>query len=251
MRYPSYPSQPYTGDLPSMVAVGPSDARYSSSVAPRYAAPFDRRYGRKLAGTDTDVSDESADPGYASNELALLAEMDDIQANGIFDPPGTHPNVHPDAGVFAARYSLPGYHAREVPFSKSEVVDATTGRRVVGVPSGAVALDSAAQIAFIEQGLYQTPQNVVDWQSASPMPGVSIANWMQNPQSVGPSGYGPPVAPTATPLPVHGYGYYGDAAATPAPIATPAASTTTSVLGTVVIVGLSAGVLYALLRKKK
>lgn len=222
MRYPNYPSQPYTGDLPSMVAVGPSDTRYSSGTASHYAAPFDRRYGRRLAGTDVEVEDESADPGYASNELDLLAEMDDIQANGIFDPPGTHPNIHPDAGVFAARYSLPGYHAREVPFAKSEVVDATTGRQVVAVPSGAVSLDSQAQIAFIEQGLYETPQSVVRWQEARPMPSTSIANWMQNPQTI--AGLGADSAPLSP--------------------------TAKLVLGTL-LVGGSAGVLYALMRGKK
>lgn len=226
MRYPMYPSQPYTGDLPSMVAVGPSDTRYTSNLAPRYEAPFDRRYGRRLAGTDFDVSDESADPGWASNELELLAEMDDIQSNGVFDPPGMHPNVHPDAGVFAARYSLPGYHAREVPFSKTEVVDATTGRRVVAVPSGAVSLDSAAQAAFIEQGRYNTPKPVVRWQEAAPMPGVNIADWMQDPQSIGPSGYG-----------IQGFG--------------DAAPSTTSTATKVICVGVAAGVLYALFRKKK
>jgi len=221
MRYPNYPSQPYTGDLPSMVAVGPSDTRYSSNASPHYEAPFDRRYGRRLAGIDVEVSDESAEPGWAINELNALAELDDIQSNGVFDPPGTHPNVHPDAGVFAARYSLPGYHAREVPFSKSEVVDATTGRRVVGVPSGAVSLDSAAQIAFIEQGRYSTPRNVVRWQSAAPMPGVNIADWVQNPQSIA--------------------GMGADAAPAPGP----------STAVKVIAVGLSVGVLYALFRKKK
>ncbi len=225
MRYPNYPSQPYTGDLPSMVAVGPSDARYSSNLAPHYQAPFDRRYGRKLAGTDVEVEDESAAPGWAINELEALAEMDDIQANGIFDPPGTHPNIHPDAGVFAARYSLPGYHAREVPFSKTEVVDATTGRRVVAVPSGAVALDSAAQIAYIEQGLYKTPKNVVDWQSASPMPGVNIADWMQDPQTIATSGFGDDT--------------------------TTATASTASIATKVILAGAAAGVLYALFRKKK
>ncbi len=233
MRYPMYPSQPYTGDLPSMVAVGPSDLRYTSNLAPGQAVPFDRRYGRRLAGTDTDVSDESADPGWASNELELLAEMDDIQSNGVFDPPGTHPNVHPDAGVFAARYSLPGYHAREVPFSKTEVVDATTGRRVVAVPSGAVSLDSAAQIAFIEQGRYSTPRNVVRWQEAAPMPGVNISNWMQDPQSIRDSGYG-----------VQGFG-------ADAPLTAPApAAGSSSTVVKVLLVGAAAGALYALFRKK-
>jgi hypothetical protein len=225
MRYPQYDSQPYTGDLPSMVAVGPSDARYTGGTAPRYTVPFDRRYGRRLAGLGVDVADESSDPGWASNELELLAEMDDVQGNGVFDPPGTHPNIHPDAGVFAARYSLPGYHAREIPFAKSEVLDATTGRPVIGVPSGAVSLDSAAQIAFIEQGMYKTPENVVRWQEAAPMPGASIANWMQNPQTIA------------------GFGGFGDA---PAPIPASPAST----IGKVLLVGVSAGVLFALLRKK-
>jgi len=224
--YPHYPPQPYTGDLPSMVEVGPSDARYSSNLAPHYEAPFDRRYGRRLAGLGIDVSDESTDPGWAKNELEIYAEMDDVQGNGVFDPPGTHPNIHPDAGIMAARYSLPGYHAREVPFSKTEVVDATTGRRVIAVPSGAVSLDSAAQIAFIEQGRYSTPENVVRWQEAAPMPGVNIANWMQNPQSVA------------------GFGGLGDG---PAPVPT----NTGAIIGKVLIVGVSAGVLWALFRKKK
>lgn len=219
-QYPHAAPQPYTGNLPTMYEMGPSDARPSSGTAHAYAAPFDARYGRRLAGTDFDVEDESADPGYASNELALLAEMDDIEANGIFDPPGTHPNIHPDAGVFAARYSLPGYSARERPFSKTEVVDATTGRPIVAVPSGAVALDSAAQIAFIEQGMYQTPENVVRWQEAQPMRSQSIANWMQNPQSI--SGFG------------------ADAAAP--------GMTTQQIVLTTLAVGASAGVLYALFR---
>ena len=231
--YPNYDSQPYTGNLLSMVEAGPSDARYSSGTAPAYAAPFDRRYGRRLAGTDLDVSDESTDPGYASNELEVLAEMDDIQGNGVFDPPGTHPNIHPDAGVLAARYSLPGYHAREIPFAKSEVVDATTGRRVIGIPSGAVSLDSAAQIAFIEQGRYRTPRPVQNWQSASPMPGVSIANWMQDPQTISPN--------TA----ISGMRGFGDAAAAPVP------TNTAKIVGTVLVVGLAGGALYALTRKKK
>jgi hypothetical protein len=214
-----------------MYDAGASDARYTSGTGPAYAAPFDRRYGRRLAGSDVEVEDESADPGYASNELDLLAEMDDIQANGIFDPPGTHPNIHPDAGVFAARYSLPGYHAREIPFSVTEVRDATTGRRVVAVPSGAVSLDSAAQIAFIEQGLYKTPENVVRWQQAQPMPFQSIADWTQNPQAIGPGA-------------VSGF---GDATAATAPVP----MSTGKIVAMTLAVGAAGGVLYALLSKKK
>lgn len=222
MHYPKYPSQPNSGTPLTMFQSGPSDARPSSGTAPHFAAPFDARYGRRLAGTDMDVSDESSDPGYASNELDLLSEMDDIQDNGIFDPPGTHPNIHPDATIFAARFSLPGYHAREVPFSQTEVVDATTGRRVVAVPSGAVAIDPQAQIAFIEQGLYRRPEAVTHWESATRMPGVSIENWMQNPE------------------PIAGFG--ADAA--------PVGMTTQQIVLTTLAVGASAGILYALLKKK-
>jgi hypothetical protein len=236
-HYPNYPSQPYTGDLPSMVAVGPSDTRYTSDLAPSQQVPFDRRYGRRLAGTDFDVQDESSDPGYALNELNQLADMDDVQGNGVFDPPGTHPNIHPDAGVFAARFSLPGYHAREVPFSQTEIVDQTTGRRVVAVPSGAVSLDSAAQIAFIEQGRYKTPQNVVRWQEAAPMPGVSISDWMQNPQGINAE-----AAPAVNGF--RGWGGLGDA---PAPIP----SSTAATVGKVIVVGVAAGCLWALFGKKK
>ena len=84
MHYPKYPSQPNSGTPLTMYQSGPSDARPSSGTAPRFAVPFDRRYGRRLAGTDLDVSDETSDQGYASNELDLLAEMDDIQDNVYF-----------------------------------------------------------------------------------------------------------------------------------------------------------------------
>ena len=180
--YPAYPSQPYRGGtLPTMEEVGPPDTRYSSGTAPFYESGIQSMYGRNLAGTDHEVQDERAEPAWATNELALYARQDDVQGSGIFDPPGTHPNIHPDAGVFATRYSLPGYHARERPFSESEVVDVTTGRPIRAVPAGAVAMDSAAQIAFIEAGLYGPPQPLISASRRRPMRRRSIANTMQNP----------------------------------------------------------------------
>lgn len=184
--YPVYPSQPYRGGtLPSMEQVGPPDTRYSSGTAPFYESGIQSMYGRSLAGSDHTVQDEKAEPAWASNELAHYAEMDDVQGSGIFDPPGTHPNIHPDAGVFATNYSLPGYHAREVPFSNTEVRDVTTGRPVRAVPSGAVAFDSAAQIAFIEDNLYGPPRPIVNASYRKPMRSFSIANTMQNPVPIG------------------------------------------------------------------
>jgi len=184
--YPVYPSQPYTGGtLPTMVEAGPPDTRYSSGTAPTYEAGIMSMYGRNLAGTGEAVQDENSEPAWASNELNFYARPDDVQGSGIFDPPGTHPNIHPDAGVFATHFSLPGYHARERPFSETEVLDATTGRPVRAVPSGAVAFDSAAQIAFLENGAYAPPAPIVAASYRSPMRSRSIANVMQNPIAIG------------------------------------------------------------------
>jgi hypothetical protein len=140
-------------------------------------------YGRNLAGVE--VQDEGAEPGWTATELKYLAETDDVQGNGVFDPPGAHPNIHPDAGVFAARYSIPGYEARERPFSLSEVRDVTTGRRIRAVPSGAVAMDSAAQIAFLERGMYSPPEPIINDVTAQNAPMVQTAMVFQNPQPIG------------------------------------------------------------------
>lgn len=231
MRYPSYPSQPYTGNLLTGKQGGPPDARFTSITAPVYQAPIDARYGRQLAGDGPTVQDENAEPdnAWAVNELALLREQDDVQGDGIFDPPGTHPNVYPDAGVLAARFSLPGYHVREVPFRYSEVRDATTGRPIIPVPNGAVSLDTPAKLAQLERGLYAPAQPVVWSNRGGQVRDESIVNVVQNPE------------------PVRGIGRWGfgeDAA--PVPPATPSSTKTiVAVLG----VGLAAGALYALLRK--
>ena len=180
-QYPFYPQQPNSG---TFGPPGSPDLRPSQAPAPFYQAQIDQQYGRRLAGVG-EVQDEGANPGWAANELELLSEMDDVQGNGVFDPPGSHPNIHPDAGILAARYSLPGYDARERPFSMSEVRDVTTGRRIRVVPGGAVAMDSAAQIAFIEQGLYDPPNPIINDVTAQQTPEVSTAMVFQNPQPIG------------------------------------------------------------------
>lgn len=179
-RYPVLNRQPNTGEYGPP---GSPDLRPSWAPAPVFQAKLDRARGRTLAGME--VQDEGVQNGWAANELELLAETDDVQGNGVFDPPGAHPNIHPDAGVFAARYSLPGYDARERPFSLSEVRDVTTGRRIRAVPSGAVAMDSAAQIAFIEQGLYPPPQPIINDVTADDTPFLSTADVFQNPEPIG------------------------------------------------------------------
>ena len=196
MRAPVYPSQPFTGDPPSMWSDvnRASDTRYSSSTAPYYQARIDRAHGRHLAGSDEEVQDEQANSGYALNELRLMAEMDDIQGNGVFDNPEvTQPNIHPDAGIFQVRFSLPGYLARERMFAPSEVRDVTTGRPIIPVPNSPVAFDTNEQVAYIERGLHQPFGPVVSETSRGDMPYESIVNVVQNPQPIK-VGYPPPQA---------------------------------------------------------
>jgi len=227
MRYPFYPSQPFTGNLLTGKQGGPPDARFTSYTAPDIQARIDARYGRTLAGDTQVQAQESPDNAWAVNELAALRELDDVQGDGIFDPPGTHPNVYPDAGVLAARYSLPGYHVREVPFMFSEVRDATTGRPIIPVPNGAVSLDTPAKLAQLEKGQYAPSQPVVWSNRGGVVRDESIVNWAQNPE------------------PVHGLGRWGVGVDAPTP---PVPSDTTKKVMAVVAVGLAAGALYALLK---
>jgi hypothetical protein len=205
-RYPIYPSQPFTGDPPSMWSAvnRASDTRYSSGTAPYFQHKLDAAHGRWLAGLGEEVQDEQVDSGFALNELRLMAEMDDIQGDGVFDNPGaTPPNIHPGSGVFEARFSLPGYLARERMFAPSEVRDVTTGRPIIPVPNSPIAFDTSAQVAFIERGLNQPFAPVVNAPSRGDMPYESTVNIVQNPQ------------------PIHGLGMFaafGDAA----PVAAPA-----------------------------
>jgi hypothetical protein len=235
-HYPNYPSQPRSGDLPTMEQVGPSDLRYSSGTGPRYSGMIDQRYGRNLAGSDIEVQDEKIEQAYAINELNLMGEMDDTQGNGMFDPPGTRGNIHPDAGVFTARYSLPGYLARERMYAESEVRDVTTGRPVVYVNGGAVAMDDTAQIAFLERGAYAPPKALLDDIDVSDMGFRSIANVVQNPARI------PPATKSGQyPGSMTGYGAYGAEVSQP--------MTPIKMLAITGLVGLAAGALYAVMKK--
>jgi len=108
------------------------------------------------------VMPSSADEGIKDypNELDALQAADDVQGNGMFDPPGSHGNVHPDYGIFADHESLPGYVARDRFYTPSEVVDATTGKQVMYVPGGAVAIDKSQQQAYQDRYLWNLPPGV-------------------------------------------------------------------------------------------
>lgn len=245
--YRSFPSTPYTGNLPPNREMGPPDLFPSSNVAPAYQRRFDKMFGRHLAGDEeavvipeTKSPGDPDEPAYALNELRYFAEMDDTQGSGIFEPPGSAPNNYPDAGIFAQSFSSPGYLAREKPWQKSEVVDGTTGRPVTYVPGGAVAMDSAAQVAFVEDLMYQAPNPLMTPYQQRDVPDGSTVNVRQNPI---------PITAKAAPAMVAGYrGYGADAAPVPAPAP---ASPLKGVLIAAGLAGLAVGIVYATSKKKQ
>lgn len=160
--YPVYMPEPTQGQLPTPQQIGPPDTR-PSQLNPAYSV-YRGTWGRFLAGLgDTmDTQTRSADVGIADypNELNLLAEADDVQGNGMFDPFPSHGNIHPDFGVFGDHEDIPGYVARDRFYEASEVIDGTTGRPVMYVPSGAIALDPGQVAAYHERQLWEIPPSL-------------------------------------------------------------------------------------------
>lgn len=171
MRYPSFPSQPNGGALPSMPAMGPPDLAPSAGnpyydvyamSRGRYLGSLGQEAGRPAvpppcadAGNPTYLSSVERGLKDYPNELDSLADADDVNGNGIFDAPGTHGNVHPDDGVFSDREGLPGYIAREKPFQPSEVLDVTTGQPMMYVPGNAFMMDPRTQWMLQQEALYE------------------------------------------------------------------------------------------------
>ncbi len=158
---PASEHQRFTGCLPPPPINQPD-------LRPWQLNPFYDQYagarGGHTAGIGAIDMNQNAEPikDYA-NELAVLQAADDVQGNGLFDPFGSHGNIHPDAGVFADHESLPGYLARERFYAPSEVTDGTTGEQVMYVPGGAVAIDQAQAQAFKDRNLWTLPPGVNPW----------------------------------------------------------------------------------------
>lgn len=143
---------------------------------------------------------QSADPSIKDypNELNVLSIADDVQGNGVFDPPGSQGNIHPDQGVFADHLTLPGFLVRDKFYEPSQVIDGTTGEPVMYVPAGAVAIDQAQLDAIRErQLLWELPPGV------SPQP-VTVPDFADTwiPQEYGfpVSGLGAEMVPTTEPV---------------------------------------------------
>lgn len=153
---PQYPAFHERGFKPIPAPFGPPDV-WPSGNNPGYDA-YASVYSRNLAGIETMNADEVEN---YPNELNLLAEADDVDGNGVFDPNLTHGNVHPDEGVFAAHYSLPGYVERDHFYSPSEVTSLPRGGNLVYVPGGAVAFQQGQPETLRKnQLLWELPPSV-------------------------------------------------------------------------------------------
>jgi hypothetical protein len=220
--YPVYESTPiFGGNLPSIDQIGPPDLR-PSGMNPYYDMYRGAR-GRNIAGLGDNM--QSADQGIQNypNELDLLAEADDVQGNGVFDPAGTQGNIHPDYGVFADHESLPGYLVRDQFYQPSQVIDGTTGEPVMYVPGGAVAIDQSQLDTVRErQLLWELPPGVSPQGTTAPGDGES---WIPNEYS----------------WPVNGLG---------ADPAAPAEKSNVGLIAGFAIVGLAVGIFAATLMKR-
>jgi len=106
-------------------------------------------HGRYLSGVDNMSTQKAPSENLVEKaehaEIFDMEAQDDVLGSGIFDPYHRGGTANRNAGVFASKNSLPGYLAREVPFTAStEVTDLADGAAVVTVPAGGMA--------YVEQG---------------------------------------------------------------------------------------------------
>lgn len=136
-------NQPYTGKLDNPDPISRSLALIGQE-APAVANEHAAEHGRFLSGLGKSEASKAAPkaaakqdevPDYA--DVAEMEQQDDVMGSGIFDPFSRPATVNSNMGVFEAHYSLPGYHAREVPFTVNhEIRDISNDADVVGIPSG-------------------------------------------------------------------------------------------------------------------
>lgn len=111
-------------------------------VNPRTRERMRAQHGRYLSGlgAESPSGRTGYDPTYQNQQLYALEEQDDTYGSGVFDPGGRPGTSNSNMGILASHYSLPGYVARDVPFTVSQdVSDITDDAEVVTVPGGGLS----------------------------------------------------------------------------------------------------------------
>ena len=131
-------NQPYTGKTENPDPIS-RELALTGQTNPIVARELAVTHGRFLSGLGEPkmvVKDEEAD-FYQQPDVNQMEEQDDVLGSGIFDDGRRPATVNQQMGVFEAHYSIPGPHAREVPFTiNREITDISNGAAVVGIPSG-------------------------------------------------------------------------------------------------------------------
>lgn len=163
-------NQPYDGPLTNQDPISRNLALLGQ-LNPVVDRELAAEHGRYLSGFgEASMDDKKGKEPVAHADVADMEEQDDVVGSGIFDPHGRQPTVNADMGVFGAHYSIPGNHAREVPFTVNhEIRDLATGADVVGIPSGG--------LNYVEHGdalPYLDPTNTYEPYAR---PGVGGKGW--------------------------------------------------------------------------
>lgn len=155
--YPALATQPYTGTLvDKSPIVTNAMLPYVGGLTPQTLRTIAGTHGRRLAGfgdaagpkyimppkpvvSDADPHDLKDEPDWHDKQLQMLEDDDDVVGSGVFDPGGPRgrETVNPDMGVFATNPSIPGFIARNPPYTLNyEVRDVVTGGPTVEVAGG-------------------------------------------------------------------------------------------------------------------
>lgn len=163
------PHQPYTGKVTNPDPIS-RELALTGQLNPVYAKEQAMVDGRFLSGLGTTELTNSDEVMEDHADVKMMEEQDDVLGSGIFDFFRRPATANPDLGVFEAHYSIPGPHAREVPFTVNrEITDITSGADVVGIPSGG--------LNYVEHGGALPYLEPTDLYQPYAQPGVGGKGW--------------------------------------------------------------------------
>jgi len=195
-----------------------ANLRIIGSDTPHNVERYQMAHGRHLAGLGNIGADggvqASDEPDWSDRATRELEGDDDVVGSGIFDEAGSPATVNRRLGVFADDPSIPGFIARNPPFTVNHEVKDVNGAQVVEVPAGGmsyVEVDGrlAPPALWPKPPSQATQYGPVPWRPSSHQVGLSPQAHRLGMQSI--------VNPTPGSIPVNGDHMYGGRM--PAPLA--------------------------------